>query len=382
MKLKMEDLTGDGGVLKVILKHGAGSVVPARSLCRVHYNAYFEYSDEPFDSSRLRGRQHQFKLGEGEILLGWEVGISTMKRGELARFMITHKYAYGELGCPPRVPPKATALFEIELISFVDQGAADVFENFTEEERKKATFAEILAAADSLRKTGNEAFGLNQIRRASSSYMRAVKLLENANLKNEQEEIEMRQSAVKLYVNMSLCDLKEAKSGRSCKNARKALEIEPKHVRALYLLARALQQLGELESAKKEIYKAHKIKPGNEDIMSVLRSIDSELARNRRKDQVLSRKMLNLNPMPKTKPAMPKNMTPAQSQMLTMVIDRLKSFKEADDLPEMRLPNTLTEDETTSVQAAASELDLFLSTSTVNGQSVLTVHKTPLNASG
>jgi len=381
MKLKMEDLTGDGGVMKAILKHGAGSVVPARSLCRVHYNAYFEYSDEPFDSSRLRGRQHQFKLGEGEILLGWEIGISTMKRGEMARFMVTHKYAYGELGCPPRIPQKATALFEIELISFVDQGAADVFENFTEEERKKATFAEILAAADSLRKTGNEAFGLNQIRRASSSYMRAVKLLENANLKNEQEEIEMKQSAVKLYVNMSLCDLKEAKSGRSCKNARKALEIEPKHVRALYLLARALQQLGELESAKKEIYKAHKIKPGNEDIMGVLRSIDSELSRNRRKDQVLSRKMLNLNPMPKTKPVMPKNMTPAQNQMLTMVIDRLKSFKEAENLPEMRLPNTLTDDETISVQAAASELDLFLSTSTVNGQSVLTVHKTPLNAS-
>ena len=88
----MEDLTGDGGVLKVILKHGAGSVVPARSLCRVHYNAYFEYSDEPFDSSRLRGRQHQFKLGEGEILLGWEIGISTMKRGELARFMICLLY--------------------------------------------------------------------------------------------------------------------------------------------------------------------------------------------------------------------------------------------------------------------------------------------------
>ena len=377
----MEDLTGDGGVLKVIMKHGAGIVVPARSLCRVHYNAYFEFCDEPFDSSRLRGRQHQFKLGEGEILLGWEVGISTMKRGELARFMITHKYAYGELGCPPRIPPKATALFEIELISFVDQGAADDLENFTEEERKKATFAEILAAVDSLRKTGNEAFGLNQIRRASSSYTRAVKLLENANLKNEQEEIEMKQSAVKLYVNMALCDLKEAKSGRSCKNARKALAIDPKHVRALYLLARALQQLGEFESAKKEIYRAHKIRPGNEDIMRVLRSIDSELAHNRRKDQVLSRKMLNLNPMPKVKPIVPKDLTPAQSQMLTMVIDRLKSFKEAENLPEMRLPNTLTEDETTSVQAAASELDLFISTSKVNGQNVLTVHKTPLGAS-
>lgn len=389
MRLKMDDLTGDGGVMKVILKHGAGSVVPPRSLCRVHYNAYFEYGDEPFDSSRLRGRQHQFKLGEGEILLGWEIGVGTMKRGELARFMTTYKYAYGELGCPPRIPEKATAIFEIELISFVDQGAADDLENYTEEERKKASFEEILAAADSLRKTGNEAFTLKQIRRASSTYARAIRLLENANLKNEGEEIEMKQSAVKLYVNMALCDLKEARSGRSCKNARKALDIDPKHVRALYLYARALQQLGELESAKKEIYKAHKIKPGNEDIMAVLRSIDSELARNRRKDQVLSKKMLNLNPptMPtnnnKTKPLLQKkNLTPAQSQMLTMVLDRLKSFKEADDLPEMRLPNTLTDDETRSVESAADELGLFISTSSSKGQEVITVHKTPLNTSG
>ena len=63
MSLRMEKVTEDGGVLKKILHEGVGNVVPQYSLCTVHYNGWFELADEPFDSSRMRGRKHQFKLG-------------------------------------------------------------------------------------------------------------------------------------------------------------------------------------------------------------------------------------------------------------------------------------------------------------------------------
>lgn len=65
MALGMEDLTGDGGVLKRVLNHGLGSVVPEGASVRVHYNGYLEYCDEPYDSSRLRNREKMFKLGRG-----------------------------------------------------------------------------------------------------------------------------------------------------------------------------------------------------------------------------------------------------------------------------------------------------------------------------
>lgn len=375
MKKKMVDLTGDGGVMKAILKHGSGPVVPPGSLCRVHYNGYFEYNDEPFDSSRLRGKQHQFKLGGGEVLLGWEYGISTMKRGELARFMMQPRYAYGEMGCPPRIPQEAVALFEIELISFVDQGAVDEFTNFSEEERKNASFDQILQAVDSLRKTGNEAFSLNQIRRASTTYMRAIRLLENANLKNDYEELQMKESVLKLYLNMAICDLKEAKSGRACKYARKALDIDPKNVKALFRFARALHQLGELEDAKKQIYKAHKLMPGNTEVMKELRSLDAELSQSRRKDKALSRKMLNLNALPKKENIPPERKTTTNSHMLKVVLDRLKMFKENEELPEMRLPSTLTEDEIENVKCAVKALDMYTSIIKVNDQSIISVSK-------
>jgi FK506-binding protein 6 len=51
---KMEDIcpNKDGGILKQLLKHGSGPVVPPGSLVRIHFNGYLEYADEPFDSSR------------------------------------------------------------------------------------------------------------------------------------------------------------------------------------------------------------------------------------------------------------------------------------------------------------------------------------------
>ena len=45
----------------------------------------------------------------GECIAGWDVAVSTMRKGELSRFLISPAYAYGELGCPPRIPPNSTS---------------------------------------------------------------------------------------------------------------------------------------------------------------------------------------------------------------------------------------------------------------------------------
>ena len=37
----------------------------------------------------------------------WDVGVATMRKAELARFLIKPDWAYGRLGCPPRIPPDA-----------------------------------------------------------------------------------------------------------------------------------------------------------------------------------------------------------------------------------------------------------------------------------
>lgn len=58
---------------------------------------------------------------------GLEIGVLTMKKGEVARFIFSPSYAYGQQGCLPLIPPDATVLFEVELIDFLDSADSDTF---------------------------------------------------------------------------------------------------------------------------------------------------------------------------------------------------------------------------------------------------------------
>ena len=61
----------------------------------------------------------------GEVVKAWELGVQTMKRNEMAVFYCKPSYAYDKQGKPPKVPPDATVIFEIELISW--RGISSMF---------------------------------------------------------------------------------------------------------------------------------------------------------------------------------------------------------------------------------------------------------------
>ncbi|GFQ89293.1 peptidylprolyl isomerase [Trichonephila clavata] len=60
-------------------------VIPDKSVVFVHYDAYLDDQKEPFDSTRLRKKPFKFLLGDGNLIPGLEMGIKTMKKGELSR---------------------------------------------------------------------------------------------------------------------------------------------------------------------------------------------------------------------------------------------------------------------------------------------------------
>ena len=82
----------------------------------VHYEGKLVDTGAVFDSSRARGKTFKFTLGEGKVIGGWEVGLSTMQVGELATLTCAPQYAYGAKGIPPMIPPLASLTFEVELI--------------------------------------------------------------------------------------------------------------------------------------------------------------------------------------------------------------------------------------------------------------------------
>lgn len=121
--LDYEDITPDkdGGVLKRIVKPGTGEDKPAVGCqVNVHYVGTLENGDK-FDSSRDRGDLFQFQLGKGNVIKGWDLGVATMLQNEVCELKIEAKYAYGERGSPPKIPPNATLVFEIELFSWKDE---------------------------------------------------------------------------------------------------------------------------------------------------------------------------------------------------------------------------------------------------------------------
>lgn len=71
-----------------------------------------------FDSSRDRGKPFQFKLGQGQVIRGWDEGVAQMQLGEKCMLTCTPDYAYGARGFPPVIPPNSTLNFEVELLSF------------------------------------------------------------------------------------------------------------------------------------------------------------------------------------------------------------------------------------------------------------------------
>jgi FKBP-type peptidyl-prolyl cis-trans isomerase FkpA len=69
-----------------------------------------------FDSSRDRGQPLELKLGDGQVIAGWEIGIQGMKAGGRRKLTIPPHLGYGFSGSPPRIPPDATLLFDVELL--------------------------------------------------------------------------------------------------------------------------------------------------------------------------------------------------------------------------------------------------------------------------
>ena len=101
---------------------GAGSEAGPGATVRVHYTGWLydatagDRRGQKFDSSKDRGEPFAFRLGAGEVITGWDEGVSGMKVGGTRILTIPPDKAYGARGAGGVIPPNATLVFEIELL--------------------------------------------------------------------------------------------------------------------------------------------------------------------------------------------------------------------------------------------------------------------------
>jgi FKBP-type peptidyl-prolyl cis-trans isomerase FkpA len=102
-----------GGMAIEHLVQGSGASPTATDVVVVHYHGTFP-DGNVFDSSVQRGEPAEFPLNR--VIPCWTQGVQQMKVGGKAKLTCGPDVAYGPAGAPPRIPPNATLLFEVELL--------------------------------------------------------------------------------------------------------------------------------------------------------------------------------------------------------------------------------------------------------------------------
>ncbi len=114
-KVSGDGVKTDSGLQYWEIRVGNGEVAKEGSHVRVHYTGWLT-TGKKFDSSVDAGKPFDFTIGNGEVIKGWEEGVTGMRVNGKRQLRIPAALAYGADGSPPDIPPNATLIFDIKLL--------------------------------------------------------------------------------------------------------------------------------------------------------------------------------------------------------------------------------------------------------------------------
>jgi peptidylprolyl isomerase len=109
-------ITMPSGVAYWDLKMGTGAVAAKGSKVKVNYTGWLLEEGTTFDSSYDHGAPFEFTIGAGDVVKGWDLGVTGMKVGGKRQLRIPPDLAYGFRGQPPVIPRNAYLIFDVEVL--------------------------------------------------------------------------------------------------------------------------------------------------------------------------------------------------------------------------------------------------------------------------
>jgi FKBP-type peptidyl-prolyl cis-trans isomerase len=112
-----ETKTTERGVKYETLREGNGPELKRGQRASFHYVGKLASDDTVFDESRSKDKPLSTRIGGDPLIQGWEEALPGMRVGETRKLTVPPELGYGEAGRPPKIPPNATLIFEVELLN-------------------------------------------------------------------------------------------------------------------------------------------------------------------------------------------------------------------------------------------------------------------------
>lgn len=362
---KMTNLLDDGAIKKRVLREGYGDPIPDKAYVTVHYNAYIEYNDDPFDSTYIRKKPFSFTVNNSETISGLDIGTQSMKLGELSQFMVKASHAYGPLGCLQRVPPNATILYEVEVVNWLDT-TVGIPPPGNEEPQ---SYVQINRHAHVLLMKANDLFAKGSTRQAIRNYNDAVTKLLSCTLRDMADQEKQEALLLRIYTNLVVSYTKIKEPRPACTNAQRiynlckgtSLKVPPK---VYFNHGRSLIQLSDYKWAEIRLNQARKLEPNNVEISKELIKLDEKRIESRQREVEMAKAMFR-----QTRNA---NVDPDFKKSMTRYCEDLK----ADSTSFLyNLPEDLSEKEIVFCKAEAQVHGLEFCSKQYDGETVYYIQK-------
>lgn len=236
-----DTLTTPSGLKYFYTQHGDGEETKDGWVIIAHYIGSFP-DGKVFDSSRDRDEPFAFSLNESQVIKGMDEGVSLLKIGDRAVFIMPPELAYGEKGAGKFIPPNSTLVFDVEILDMKENSLykelADVLFTINPEQKDSSLhIKEMLETYDELKKENfkDVYHGESDLNRLGYEIMDkqpedAVKIFE-LNAKAYPESSNVYDSLAEGY-------MKIGKNKLAIKNYEKSLKLDPDNLNAVEMIAK------------------------------------------------------------------------------------------------------------------------------------------------